>query len=85
MLLLWFLSHIWEMQSISAQSAVSMTRVLQISGWFFTYMTCSMSIIQLLGSLVRAISISLVDPSVSINKGSGKQEASVDFPIPSGP
>ena len=85
MLFFWFLSHSWVTQSISAQSAVSMTNVRQSSGCFLTYITCSISIIQLLGASVRATSMSLVLPSVSINSGSGNREAKVLFPMPSGP
>ena len=85
MLVCWFLLRTCSMHSISAQSAVSTTRVRQTSGWAFTYLACSISIVHEDGAGVLATSISFVLPSVSMKSGSGKRLAKVDFPIPSGP
>ena len=78
-------AHTAWMHRRSAQSAVSMTSVLQGTLPLRTSATSSSSIAQLVGWGRRATFSRLVPPSVSMNTGSGKWEAKVDLPMPSGP
>jgi len=73
------------MASRSAQSAVSMTSVPQGIFPLRTSATSSSSMAQLVGWGRRLMFSRLVPPSVSMNTGSGKWEAKVLLPMPSGP
>ena len=78
-------AHTAWMHRRSAQSAVSMTSVPQGTLPLRTSATSSSSIAQLVGWGRRATFSRFVPPSVSMNTGSGKWEAKVDLPMPSGP
>ena len=79
------LAHRLAEHSCSAQSAVSITRVRHSPGVFRTCRTWAVSSAQVSGRLNRRASRKAVEPSVSINSGSGKAAARVLLPMPSGP
>ena len=74
-----------SVQRRSAQSAVSMTSVLQGTLPLRTSSTSSSSMAQLVGAGRRATFSRLVPPSVSMNTGCGNWAAKLLLPMPSGP
>ena len=62
-------------RKLTAQSAVSTTRVRQTSGWAFTYLACSISIVHEdgVGVLATSISFVLVRPPPEPPGGGGGQ------------
>lgn len=80
-----FLLQTYSSANCSAQSAVSITSVLQIDGSLMTSLTISIKSVHDLLHTILLTSRLLVPFSVSMNKGSGNLAANVDLPIPSQP